>query len=1196
MTNSSNAYRNPTDGSAITREDAMTEQNLVFPAHLSQYNGLALYFISHDFSFNTPREGIVGNKTNAIIKYISNGISLVAKNAIKIKYDKKLDELLSENNYFEQGYYLVEESDLCGNVEKYVVYIDTQVPTLICDVETGNGNKSRVEFDPYFVEQHKGVMLYTDFNVNSFVDTDEYAFVEINGKGIQNVRYVIGDEIPSLCFSNGYWGVYTISVYDRSRNVLTFDIKIAGELPTLSHTSLTNETRCTFTLSCADNSNAITQIEFFKVTYAGDYVAMTVDDDGTAISPQNLRYVLRTGGKYIVRFKDIYGRVVESEPIFYMKGLPSGILSGVRENGITNKDVRFEFASDCSAILYTWKNSQWTISNELMSIEEKEGYSIASISASAITSNLYKYFLYVTEDPNLFVEYRFEIDCIAPQVEVRTQEEKIAFESIINKQFFVTWEESNLTAYYYNRNSSLGELGQAKYTKDTYIAIAGTYVFLVYDSVKNLTTFTITLDNTVSYTIEGAYTRLEDGSYISKNYITLTVSERTAQWNCISSNDFNPANGQRIDVDGTYSFHIEDLYNNTLDIIIIIDNLPPAARFENEDGEIINSTETNQYFKLICEEENVTITFSSNGLSFIAYEGQLIDKEGSYTFRLADRMNNIQTVSIKLDLSVNYEIKGTYMKIDDIYVSRNWISISVNESFSVFEVDNADGLNIRPGDKISVEGVYIITICDVAGNTAQIIIEIDKTAPKIAIVTSDGQAIEKNAKISSEFRVICDEDGSTVFIAGKDLNYAVYDKEVRSKQGIYNFKVVDRIGNEEVFSIEIDKSVDYSVRGVYVQSDEHTYQSKNLLVLEIKETYKNFYVTSDNGYTFLPGEKVEHEGKYIIEIEDIQGNIIEVVFIIDKTAPTISIDGVAADNTTKNNVKITIDGAVSSYYMKTGTSEKTIFDNETIISESGQYTVVAKDIVGNETSVAFSIDKEVSATASPNIVSGQIISESISFKFDEPMNSIILIKDGVEMQYRTGNISEPGQYVLTVEDSIGNVAEWSWMIIAKTAQSYNISVPKDYKVSAVIDGSVISDIIVDGAIKLIQNGAYTLYFESELDSSLNYSVEIVLDSIAPTVEIEVGKSSAVISNPNKEGLSFVLFKDGKQIDFSLGSTLTSAGKYKLVVTDSIGNTNEYEFELKYINAPGIIVIVVLCAVAVIVAVLIIKSRRNQRIK
>lgn len=104
LTNSSNAYRNPTDGSAITREDAMTEQNLVFPAHLSQYNGLALYFISHDFSFNTPREGIVGNKTNAIIKYISNGISLVAKNAIKIKYDKKLDELLSENNYFEQGY------------------------------------------------------------------------------------------------------------------------------------------------------------------------------------------------------------------------------------------------------------------------------------------------------------------------------------------------------------------------------------------------------------------------------------------------------------------------------------------------------------------------------------------------------------------------------------------------------------------------------------------------------------------------------------------------------------------------------------------------------------------------------------------------------------------------------------------------------------------------------------------------------------------------------------------------------------------------------------------------------------------------------------------------------------------------------------------------------------------------------------
>lgn len=1197
ITNSANVYPNPTDENMITREDALTLQNLTLPSHLSQYNGLPVYFIAHDFSFIKSEQGVSGNIVSATIRFVSNGIHAIEKTSIAINYSEKIESILTSNNNYDQGYYLIEERDLCGNEEHYLVYLDTEVPTLKADIEKGNGAKDTIEFSPNFVEQNKGVMLYTKFNVSTFIDIDECVMIEIDGRGMQNARYVVGtDSIPSLCFSNGYWGVYTISVYDRSRNILTFDIKISGELPALSHTSLTNETRCTFTLSCSDSSNAITQIELFKVTYTGEYVPMTMDDNGTVISAQTLSYVLRTGGKYVVRFKDIYDRVVESEPIFYMKGLPSGVLSGVKENGITNKDVRFDYASNCSLVLYTWKNSQWVVSNEFMGIEEKEGYNIATISASAITSNMYKYFLYVTEDPNLFVEYRFEIDCIAPQVEVKTQEKNIEFETITNIPFFVTWEESNLTAYYYNKNSSLGELGQAKYTKDMYISIAGTYVFAVYDSVKNVTTFTITLDNAVTYSLDGAYTRLEDGSYISKNYLTLTVNERTAQWSCVSTNDFIPSNGQRIDIDGTYVFHIEDLYQNTLDITLIIDNLPPTSRFEDENGVIIANSETNQFFRMVCDEENVTITFSSNGLSYVAYEGQLIEEEGSYTFKLSDRMNNIATVSIKLDLSVAYSIKGTYIRIDDRYVSKNWLSVTADEAYTLFDVENDDGLIVRSGEKISIEGIYVITIRDNAGNVEEIIIEIDKTAPTVTILTADGQAVERNSKISATFRVICDEEGSTVFIAGKDLNYAVYDNESRTEQGIYNFRVVDRIGNEDIFSIEIDRSVEYYVRGIYVQSDKNTYVSKNLLVLEIKETYKSFGVMSDNGHTFMPGDRVELEGTYIMEIEDNQGNIVEIVFVIDKTAPTIRLEGVEANNTTKNDVNIFVEGSASNYYTRAGESGRVAFDGGITISASGNYTVVATDLVGNETTLTFKIDKEISATATPNIVKGQIISESISFKFDEALNSISLVKDGAELQYRAGKISEPGHYVLTAEDNVGNIQEWDWTIISNIAQSYQINIPDNYKVSILLDDSIISDAIVDGQIHLERNGAYTLYFENIYDSGLDYSVIVVLDNVAPKVDIDVGKSSVTISNPNKDNLSFVLYKDGNKIDFSLGKTLTSAGEYKLVVTDEIGNVSEYEFELQYVNAFGIIVIVIVCVVVLAVIIMVILSRRNQCIK
>lgn len=52
----------------------------------------------------------------------------------------------------------------------------------------------------------------------------------------------------------------------------------------------------------------------------------------------------------------------------------------------------------------------------------KEGYEIASIPASEANSRLYKFFLYVEEDMNLFVEYRFEIDCIPPSVSISAED------------------------------------------------------------------------------------------------------------------------------------------------------------------------------------------------------------------------------------------------------------------------------------------------------------------------------------------------------------------------------------------------------------------------------------------------------------------------------------------------------------------------------------------------------------------------------------------------------------------------------------------------------------------------------------------------------------------------------------------------------------------------------------------------------
>ena len=370
-------------------------------------------------------------------------------------------------------------------------------------VQYGNGTEELIGFNQEYVTTNEGVMLYSSMDMQGFADNlDEYVMIILEGRSLDRVLYLSSDELPVLCFENGFWGSYTITVYDRSMNALSFVVKIAGEAPYLKYTSLSNETRCTLTIVNNDTGNALTNVELFKITYTGEYIPILEDGDGTPVSPATLVYVLRTGGKYGLRFTDIYGRVVETEPIFYMKGLPSGTLKGVSDGGITNKDVTLEFSSANAVVLYIWQDGKWIEAQDMMVLTEKEGYKKAAISASEANSRLYKFFLYLEEDMNLFVEYRFEIDCIAPSVSIAAEDgEPIEKETVTRKNFKALWDENDITVYYYRTEDPLGELSEKKYTKETIISKAGTYVFKAYDKVGNLTRFNITLDNVVTYTL-----------------------------------------------------------------------------------------------------------------------------------------------------------------------------------------------------------------------------------------------------------------------------------------------------------------------------------------------------------------------------------------------------------------------------------------------------------------------------------------------------------------------------------------------------------------------------------------------------------------------------------------------------------------------------------------------------------------------
>lgn len=1503
---SGGAYYSPTDENGVVRPDALTKQNIALPGILSEYANLPLILIGHNYIFRTPDEVLAGNISSFVLSYLSDGITLQSGISKTFSYGNTIKDMLEPFAAWQQGYYLVSETDLCGNVDRYIVYLDIDTPGISAEAQIGDDSVTTINFDAAYVAANKDVMLYTGLKLDRITDNmDEFAMLMIDGRGLSEAVYLDGDELPHLCYENGYYGKYTITIYDRSYNALSFNVTIAGAPPTIKNSSLTNETRCRITIAVSDSNNAITSVKFYKVSYTGEYAPMYADDDGVTISPLTLEYSLRTGGKYVVVVTDIFGREVQSEPLFYMKGLPSGTLSGVKQNGVTNSTVTFTFENTNKIIIYIFDGGRWVTADNKAVVEERSSYNVATIASSEENSYQYKIFLYVADDMNLFVEYIFEIDAIPPAVEILTDEGRIDAETVTRLPFRVTWSEYGYTAYYYNKSSSMGELSKTRYTKDTVLGKAGTYVFEIKDQAGNLITFNVTVDNSVSYTIDGNYSILSDGSYISKNSITLTVTEMTSKWECESSNGIKPDNGQRITTDGAYRFYIEDLYGNVLEITLIIDNLPPEPVITTSDGVAIEKGgRTNKAFAVTCDEENVVIAISADGRTYVAYNGASIEAEGTHYFKLTDRMGNATTFSIRLDLTVDYTVTGKYIAVENGYVAQ-YITLTVNEEYSAFNAVSNNGVVVELGKRITAEGVYTLMITDLAGNNAEVVITIDLTPPTPAITTESGKTIQPNGKTNEAFSVACDEPGASLYLA-VGSSYKVYDGELLRLSGKYTFRALDAIGNELIFSVEIDGGVSYAVGGKFTTDSKGQYVSNTWLSLTVTEDYISFVVTSNNGRTFISGEKIVYEGVYSVTVTDLAGNVetvgiiidftppepriltlsgaellpntktneaftvacgedmatielsrngqsytlydssmlrepatyyfrltdlagntlvftvtldsgvdftvsgtykkddqgryvslsgltvtvgeeyrvfdvissngilfgsgerisdegvytvriidlaenvVQLVIVIDKTppapiittetsktveqngatneaftvkcfeqyvtiywsrrnadyvlydganivdegkyyfklidfignsniftvtvdktvrytlkglyktvepnvyatnagviltidepyslfdaktddgqavvlgekivregrylititdevgnvikislhvdytAPVIALDGVDVDGITGQNVTVSIDDFKTAYYQVYGSSERIALLETTVFNMAGKYTIVAEDHAGNRSSVAFTIDGEVSITVSQSIMPRQIVIGSIEFKFHEKMSSSLLARDNGELvAFEGGRITENGVYILTVTDLYGNTAIYSWTILPAVAQKYSIPLPEGYAISVLKNGSVYMGAINDGRVELMDNGDYELTFNS---GNGNYIVALTVDNVKPTVEITQEKNMVIIAQPSKKNVTFELTLNGEAVKFEIGKALTAVGDYTLTVTDEYGNQSVYTFTLQYMNTFSIVVIVIAAIAAVGIVAIMLVTRFKQKVK
>lgn len=988
--NGHNTYGQIINDNLENDETALTRQNL----EAESFTGnLPVYFLNADFKFEIPQGFVV--KTNVSMQMVGND------EPMELQYDVTVGSQIFSDEDNKQGYYLVREWDEAGNEERYYVYVDISAPKLEAYATFGNGNTEPVEFDEKFVADHNGTFRYTSLDLSRILDSiDEYTMMKISGRKFAEVYYAQGDELP-LLDGVTYYGKYDIEVYDRSGNTLSFYVTIAGEAPYLSTTSLTNETSCRLTLNVNDKTNAIVSLKMYRILYDGTYVQMTEDHKDVTVEPSTLQYTLTTGGKYTFWYQDMYGRIVECEPIFYLKGLPTATLSGVSEGGITNRNVTLRFNDSDKLILYKVEDGVRTEipTSDFFScvFDETTHKGTASLTANEETSGSYVFFLYKADEISLFVEYTFSIDCIiAPIYILDDNGSEVTKNAFTNSSFHIYWSET-VTLRYYTDTTPGGELGAIRYEMGKSFTANGMYYFTLRDTVGNEESFTILLDTMVSYQIAGEYKQLGEHEYLAKADLQFTITETNAVQ--VFNSTPSIVNGGVITAEGIYTIQIVDAYGNSATITIRIDKSAPTIVL---DGTVDGGYTKNSVTVTTFDSTETYLVNKNNQIISAIEDGIVFDDEGTYRIMAVDEAGNTTVVVFTINRSVPFESNIPHTAITTGVVTFKFLGELQDETVQFSRYDNLESAEtIASKSKYTEPGTYSIFAVDTIGNEFYFSftilptrlqglqlenladIEVTATRNKLAyvvelvdntlILTDEGNYVlnfyDTKKNIEYSFNVTVDNSVSVVssipnhsFTAdtvqitfGETVKQEVtFEGEViknakqYSKAGHYEIKATDELGNEIVFQFRIMPA---RLRVLNLEN------LNDVELLLVTKDDKEISVSLDENNSL----ELSTNGHYVLFFKRITGEMFNLICDIDNTKPTIEIEKEPGSFKTSNASKtvtatLSCDGGEAVNYT---VGKK--------IEGAGHYTLTITDDLGNENVYTFDITEPLNWAAYASI-------------------------------------------------------------------------------------------------------------------------------------------------------------------------------------------------------------------------------------
>lgn len=599
------------------------------------------------------------------------------------------------------------------------------------------------------------------------------------------------------------------------------------------------------------------------------------------------------------------------------------------------------------------------------------------------------------------------------------------------------------------------------------------------------------------------------------------------------------------------------------------------------------------------------------------YIGDVYEGEGNHTLIVSDEWGNscnYNLIVIRQTPDIYYAVgNGEKNKVtfDRIYHFKDEVTVSIEDEFDEFAMfnvydENSELMgNFHLGDTFTLaeSGSYTVEAINHFGKSETFTFIISKDAPKVNLTENIEdkkleigitESIDDESHIQTLDIYKSIDDGETWSALEKDDygNTITTDRLSYSfrTSGLYKVVITDEFRTGIDAITEVFDYIQKAPEGILTGVENDGYTNTNVTFTWNDEAVVT--VEKDGELIdYTSGGILSEDGNYVITFENFDGYQKVYTFTIDTINPEIKLNGAKNGQTVSGDVSLTFEDQTFTATIFKDDKNLGAYQSGTILTDSGNYRIVVTDLAGNKSEVTFTIDKFVDYEINVN---DKGLSNSVTVNANETITAT-LTKNGEKIEYSFGEaITEQGEYVLTLTDNLGNQSEISFTIVDPLVQGFehNFDDTQGFE-KVTVNGE--DKRLNYGTLELNEDGVYevTVYVNGE-----QYTFVIEVDHTAPTITLEgvendgATKGGVVVSEMSEEA-TMKVYRDGVEIEYTLGDELSEIGQYKIVLEDKCGNISEYNFEILYSMNGGAIALIVIGVLAVAGAVvfIILKKRR-----